>query len=150
MADTFSREERSEIMRRVKSKDTALERRVRSALHQRGLRFRLSYPLPGHPDIVFISGRVAVFIDSCFWHGCPQHVRMPRSNVEYWNRKIARNMERDSRTKAAYKRSGWKLMRFWEHELKENFDKCATKIEKAVRARASMFSENPDKKRGEA
>lgn len=136
MPDTFSPEERSEIMRRVKSRDTSLERRVRSALHRRGLRFRLYCSLPGNPDIVFVRAHVVVFIDSCFWHGCPRHLRMPKSNKRYWNRKIARNAERDARTSATYKQSDWKLLRFWEHELKDNFDRCVKKIERTVRTRS--------------
>ncbi len=135
MPDTFSPEERSEIMRRVKSRDTSLERRVRSALHKRGLRFRLCYPLLGNPDIVFVRARIVVFIDSCFWHGCPQPVRMPKSNQRCWNSKITRNIERDTRTSITYKRSGWRLFRVWEHELKDGFDRCVKKIERAVRNR---------------
>jgi DNA mismatch endonuclease, patch repair protein len=88
MPDQFTPNERSEIMRRVKSKDTSLEKKVRSVLHKRGLRYRLYYDLPGKPDIVFVRARVVIFIDSCFWHGCPQHCRMPNSNQEYWEKKI--------------------------------------------------------------
>jgi len=133
MPDTFTPEERSEIMRRVKSQNTSLERKVRSELHRRGLRFRLRYNLHGKPDIVFVRARIAVFIDSCFWHGCPAHLRMPKSNRAYWKRKIARNIERDAETKKAYKKSHWTLMRFWEHDLKQDLEGCAKKIERAVR-----------------
>lgn len=140
MTDTFSPEERSEIMRKVKSKDTSLELRIRSALHRRGLRFRLAYPLPGKPDIVFVRSRVVVFVDSCFWHGCPKHVRMPKANAEYWIHKIARNARRDSEVKSRYKRRGWKLLRFWEHQLKRDFEGCVSRVEKAVRSRTGNRS----------
>lgn len=133
MADTFSRQERSEIMRRVRSRDTFLELRVRSALHRKGLRFRISYPLPGKPDIVFVRARVIVFLDSCFWHGCPLHVRLPKSRTEYWYRKIQRNMERDAQVSARYAHTGWKVLRFWEHDLARNFDRCVQNIARAVR-----------------
>lgn len=131
--DTVSPEVRSRTMRAVKKENTSLERKVRSALHRRGLRFRLYGDLPGKPDIVFVRARIAVFIDSCFWHGCPLHMRMPKSNQNYWNRKIARNVSRDAETNLAYRRSGWTLMRFWEHDLKEDLEGCASKIEKTVR-----------------
>lgn len=133
MPDTQSPEKRSDTMRRVKGKNTSLELRVRRALHSRGLRYRLSYPLPGRPDIVFVKARIAIFLDSCFWHGCPQHLRMPHSNEEYWHAKIARNVERDIRTDAAYVDSEWRLIRLWEHELKNNLDVCVDAIEALVR-----------------
>lgn len=136
MPDTFSKEKRSEIMRRVKGKNTKPEIAVRSVLHRRGLRYRLDYPLPGKPDIVFVRARVVVFVDSCFWHGCPLHLRMPKSNEEYWRSKIARNVERDAKINAEYARSEWRQLRFWEHDLKENFDLCVDKIEETVRERS--------------
>jgi DNA mismatch endonuclease (patch repair protein) len=133
MPDTFPTDKRSDIMRRVKSSNTKPELKVRSALHQRGLRYRLNYPLPGRPDIVFVRARVAVFIDSCFWHGCPQHLRMPKSNRQYWTAKIQRNIERDAQVNAEYKHSSWRQLRFWEHDLKEDFDLCIARIEGVVR-----------------
>lgn len=136
MPDTVSKNKRSEIMSRVRSKNTKPELRVRSALHRRGLRFRLNYKLPGKPDIVFVRAKVAVFIDSCFWHGCSQHMRKPKSNLGYWNAKIKRNVERDAEVNAEYEHSDWKQMRFWEHELTERFDECIDEIERIVRARS--------------
>lgn len=133
MPDTFSPIERSEIMRRVKGTNTSLEMKVRSALHRRGLRYRLNYPLLGKPDLVFVRARLAVFIDSCFWHGCPLHVRMPSSNQKYWQAKIGRNVERDAKTNAAYKEMSWRIMRIWEHELKEDFDACINRVAQAVK-----------------
>lgn len=133
MPDTFSTQERSEIMRRVKGKNTSLEMKVRSALHRRGLRYRLNYPLPGKPDIVFVRARLAIFVDSCFWHGCPQHLRMPKSNQDYWSGKIHRNVERDVKTNELYEEIDWHIIRIWEHELKEDFDACICKLEQAAR-----------------
>jgi DNA mismatch endonuclease (patch repair protein) len=132
MTDTFSPQQRSEIMRRVKGKDTSLERMLRSALHRRGLRFRLNYPLPGKPDIVFVRQRVVAFVDSCFWHGCPQHLRMPKSNRDYWERKIGRNVQRDKENNAAYENLDWKLIRLWEHDLKDDFERCVRDVEEVV------------------
>lgn len=132
MTDTFSPEQRSEIMRRVKSRNTSLELKVRSTLHKRGLRFRLNYPLPGKPDIVFVKAKIAIFLDSCFWHGCPEHLRMPQSNRDYWLQKIKRNVERDKKINIEYANSGWKILRFWEHEMKGNFGGCIQIIENAI------------------
>jgi DNA mismatch endonuclease (patch repair protein) len=134
MPDQFSRSERSEIMRRVKGRDTSLERKVRSALHKRGLRYRLYYELPGKPDIAFVRARVVVFIDSCFWHGCPQHLRMPASNRDYWEKKINKNIERDMKNNKYYENSGWTLIRLWEHELKVDFSGCIDRISETVRS----------------
>lgn len=136
MPDTVSKKKRSEIMSRVRSKNTKPELRVRSALHKRGLRYRLNYPLPGKPDIVFVKAKVAVFIDSCFWHGCPSHLRKPKSNVDYWDAKIARNVERAAEVNAEYADSDWLQLRFWEHSLKEDFDSCVDDIERVVRRRS--------------
>ncbi|HEX8230927.1 MAG TPA: very short patch repair endonuclease [Chloroflexia bacterium] len=132
MPDTFSPKKRSEIMRRVKGKNTSLEMKVRSALHRRGLRYRLSYSLPGKPDLVFVKARIAVFIDSCFWHGCPRHVRMPNSNQEYWQAKIRRNVERDVKTNELYEELDWRIIRVWEHDLKEDFEASITRLQRAV------------------
>lgn len=106
-----------------RSRDTRPEAAVRSALHRRGLRFRKhSQPLPGlrcHADIVFRRARVAVFIDGCFWHGCPDHGRRPGTNAKYWNVKLQRNIDRDKRNDAALADAGWTVVRAWEHEEPE-------------------------------
>lgn len=130
MVDTFLPVKRSSIMRAVKAKNTKLENVFRSALWKRGLRFRKHVKdLPGKPDIVFSRYRVAVFIDSCFWHGCPLHVRMPKSNIDYWERKIYRNKQRDEELNQKYKEIKWEVVRIWEHEIKEDFEKAVTKIQ---------------------
>lgn len=122
-------------MRRVKSRNTSLEMKVRSALHRRGLRYRLNYPLPGKPDLVFVRAKVVVFVDSCFWHGCSQHARMPSSNVAYWEAKIERNMRRDQEVNACYAGGEWHVARIWEHELKQNFDQVVDGLVELVRQR---------------
>lgn len=135
MADDRTREQRSETMRRVKSRDTSCERALRSALHRRGLRFRTRSDLPGSPDMVFARARVAVFIDGCFWHGCPKHCRVPVSNRAYWRAKIARNMARDVRTSAALRREGWRVVRVWEHSVRTRPEQTADRVERIVRRR---------------
>jgi DNA mismatch endonuclease (patch repair protein) len=110
-------------MRANRRRDTGPERRVRSVLHHLGLRFRVDFPIsdglprPVRADIAFTKHRVAVFIDGCFWHGCPQHGRKPGgANDEYWSAKIARNAERDREHATRLSAAGWTVVRAWEHE----------------------------------
>lgn len=114
-------ESRSRTMRAVKSKDTAAEMAVRRLLHSMGYRFRLHYSqLPGCPDIVFPTRRKVVFVNGCFWHGhdCARGSRMPKTNSEYWAKKIQGNVSRDNRTLAEFARMGWRVLVVWECELK--------------------------------
>lgn len=108
------------VMRGNKGRDTGPEMAVRSALHRRGLRFRVqARPLPElrrTADVVFRPARVAVFVDGCFWHGCPKHGTQPTRNRAYWSPKIARNRERDRETDALLLDAGWLPVRVWEHE----------------------------------
>lgn len=119
-----------------RSRDTSPEMAVRRALHAMGLRYRVhARPLPELRrtcDIVFRPARVAVFIDGCFWHGCPEHYVAPASNVEYWWPKIARNQERDGETTAALEAAGWLVLRFWEHD---GLEATVATVADAVRAR---------------
>ena len=110
---------RSAIMRSIKSKETLLEIDFRKKLSSLGLRYRknVSY-LPGKPDIAFINKKVVIFIDSCFWHGCKKHMRMPKTNLNYWVPKIERNRARDKEIIRVYKKLDWKIIRIWEHQLK--------------------------------
>jgi DNA mismatch endonuclease (patch repair protein) len=108
-------------MRANPKRDTKPEVRVRSGLHRAGLRFRknLMIRLPERsvrPDIVFTRAKLAVFIDGCFWHQCPEHGNVPRTNVDYWVPKLRRNVERDRATDAALEVAGWHVIRAWEHE----------------------------------
>ena len=96
------------------------DRLLRSALHRRGLRFQIQKRvIPGTNrsiDIVFARARLAVFVDGCFWHDCPTHGTRPKSNVEWWQRKISRNVERDQDTNKRLRELGWRVLRVWEHE----------------------------------
>jgi DNA mismatch endonuclease (patch repair protein) len=110
-------------MRANRRRDTSPELAVRRLLHATGLRFRVDLPLREgagraiRPDIVFTRRRVAIFIDGCFWHGCPEHGRKPGGvNEAYWGAKIARNRERDAEHVARLTAAGWRVMRFWEHD----------------------------------
>ena len=118
-----------------KRRDTKPELAVRKALHARGLRYRVDLaPLTGYrrrADVVFTKRRIAVFIDGCFWHGCPLHYRVPGTNAGYWQPKIARNVERDAETTLALVEAGWRVLRFWEHVP---VGEIVEEIEREVRA----------------
>lgn len=107
-------------MSRQKSKDTKIEVALRKTLHASGLRFRVhGRPVKGvrrEADIVFGPARVAVFVDGCFWHGCPEHATWPRRNAEFWRAKIEGNRARDRDTDARLAEAGWLAVRVWEHE----------------------------------
>lgn len=120
-------------MSRVRSNETKLEIGVRKALSKKGYKYRKNVKyLLGKPDIAFIGKKTVVFIDSCFWHGCSQHCRMPSSNKEYWETKIKKNKERDREVSKRYKKDGWIILRFWEHQLKKDFDDIINKIIKKI------------------
>jgi len=136
MTDTVDPGRRSEIMRKIRAKDTKLEKLVRSEMWGRGYRYRKNLGgLPGKPDMVFSTMKTVVFIDSCFWHGCPKHLRMPKSNVDYWNNKIKRNKERDDATNREYKNSGWQVVRIWEHDVKTSLETTIRKLGRIIDSR---------------
>ena len=102
-----------------RQRDTKGELELRSLLHRRGLRFRVHAPLPGlrrRSDIVFTRARVAVFVDGCFWHGCPEHGTWPKQNADWWREKIEANQRRDRDTDARLRAAGWTVIRVWEHD----------------------------------
>lgn len=129
MTDTVSQEKRSQIMSRIRSSGTKLETEVGTAIWRRGFRYRKNAKeMPGKPDFVFPGARTVLFIDSCFWHGCPDHLRMPKSNIDYWRKKIQKNIERDMAVTREYKQMGWQVIRVWEHSLKKTFDENVDRI----------------------
>ena len=116
-------EARSRTMRAVKGQNTKPEMKVRRITHAMGYRYRLHRKdLPGKPDLVFPGRRKIIFVHGCFWHGhdCPRGARTPKTNREYWQAKIARNVERDTQHLSALKETGWQVMPLWECELKDN------------------------------
>jgi DNA mismatch endonuclease (patch repair protein) len=122
LVDTISREYRSEIMSRVKAKNTKPEMVVRRMLHAAGYRYRLhARDLPGKPDLVFPGRRKVVFINGCFWHrhrDCA-HARLPKSRTEFWTDKLERNRERDERNVEALREQGWDVLTVWECEVRD-------------------------------
>jgi DNA mismatch endonuclease (patch repair protein) len=121
-------------MSRQPRRDTAPEVALRRELHRRGLRFRVDWPLPGLPrrraDVAFARRHVAVFIDGCFWHACPQHGTAPASNADWWVAKLEKNVSRDRDTDGHLRRLGWTVLRFWEHD---DPGSAADSVEAAVR-----------------
>jgi len=110
----------SAVMRANRGTDTTAERAIRSLLHARGFRFRKHLPIQAgmirvRPDLVFTRQRLAVFVDGCFWHGCPDHGNVPRTNIAYWKWKLDRNRARDSAVDEALAAAGWVVLRIWEH-----------------------------------
>jgi len=119
-------------MSRVRGRNTKPEIKLRKALWKAGLRYRLKSKLPGKPDIVFVSARVVVFVDGCFWHGCPVHGSIPTTNKRFWKKKLKSNVERDQEVTEKLAELDWLVLRFWTHELKEDANRVLRKIKRAV------------------
>lgn len=119
MTDVFTPRKRSEIMSRVRSKrNAATEMRAIRIFREYKIRgWRRDYRVQGAPDFVFPKKRVAVFVDGCFWHGCPMHGSEPRSNSRFWKAKLARNKSRDRLVTRNLRAKGWRVVRVWQHEL---------------------------------
>lgn len=119
-------------------RDTQPELAIRRLLHAQGLRYRVAYPVPGQRrrtiDIAFTRARLAVFVDGCFWHVCPEHGTQPKANAAWWTVKFAANRSRDADTNRALSGQGWLVLRFWEHESATN---CAAEIAQTLRALSS-------------
>lgn len=121
---------RSELMARINSKDTRPELRLRKALWARGRRYRLHAKTPaGRPDVVFPGPRLAVFVDGCFWHGCPDHYVRPRSRADFWADKLRTNVERDRRQTLELEAAGWQVCRIWEHEIETDLKGTVARVE---------------------
>ncbi|GIG30226.1 hypothetical protein Cma02nite_28260 [Cellulomonas marina] len=136
-------------MASVPRKDNPRERALRSALHARGLRFRVGHKVPGLPrrtmDVAFTRARVAVFLDGCFWHGCPDHGTQPQANGAWWSEKLATNMARDADTDAHLKDLGWEVVRIWEHvPLEEAVDVVANAVASRRIAQGRRDAERSD------
>lgn len=124
-------------MRAVKSQDSKMEVRFRTALWKCGFRYRKNAKnYYGKPDIALRRYKAVIFIDSCFWHGCEEHLRMPNSRQEYWLKKIDRNKKRDSAVNDYYKNMGWTVIRLWEHDMTHGLDNVIEKTINLLRNRS--------------
>ena len=134
---------RSEQMSRIRSRNTIPERLLRRALWAAGFRYRLHWPTPaGRPDIVFPGTRVAVFIDGCFWHGCPDHYVRPGSREDFWSAKLAENVTRDRHQTRELEDAGWRVVRVWEHEVFERVEDIVALVRRALND--AEWSPRPD------
>ncbi len=131
MPDVFTKEKRSEVMSRIRgkgNKETELVMiQILRSHHISG--WRRNQAVIGKPDFVFPKQKVALFVDGCFWHGCPKHSNMPRNNRPFWKKKLGQNKDRDKFVSRELRKAGWKVVRVWEHELKYP-DKVAAKLMK--------------------
>ncbi len=120
MADILSRKKRSALMARIRGRgNKATELRLIAIMRARGITgWKRNVSLLGRPDFVFPRERLAVFVDGCFWHGCPIHATWPKQNAEFWRAKILRNRQRDRAVNRLLRRKGWRVVRIWEHALK--------------------------------
>lgn len=134
MVDIYSPAKRSEVMSRVRghgNKDTELAL-IRLFRHF-GIRgWRRNQQVFGKPDFVFPKTKVAVFVDGCFWHGCPKHCSLPRNNRPFWRSKLAANKARDQQVSRALRKAGWRVLRIWEHDLAKRPEACLRKVRAAL------------------
>jgi DNA mismatch endonuclease, patch repair protein len=128
LSDTVSKATRSRMMSNIKSV-SQLEKVINKELWKKGVRVRRNVKdLFGKPDWAIKKYKIVIFLDSCFWHVCPLHGNMPKNNREFWEKKLLRNVERDKEVTEYYKNKGWKILRLWEHEFKEDFDQSIDRM----------------------
>ena len=131
MPDKFDKKTRSAIMSRIRSKNTSLEVNFRKILWKSGFgHYRIHYNLPGKPDVVYVSKKIAIFIDGDFWHGYNWKKLGKIPPKKYWQEKIQKNIDRAKKYNRQLRKEGWTVLRFWEHDIKKNSDKCIKNIKK--------------------
>jgi DNA mismatch endonuclease (patch repair protein) len=128
MTDVLTKKQRSYNMSRIRSKWTKPEVAVHNALKAYGIGHKMHPKIAGSPDVIIQKYKTAIFINGCFWHRCPKHYRQPESNVAFWRKKAEDNVRRDRRNIAALRRSGWKVITIWEHDLPRNSMKAAAAL----------------------
>jgi DNA mismatch endonuclease (patch repair protein) len=141
MTDVFSKYKRSSVMRSVRSSSNeSTEKRLISIFRAHRITgWRRNYKLHGKPDFVFPAQRLAVFVDGCYWHGCPAHYRRPKSNRAFWDAKIDRNRRRDREVSRLLKARGWRVLRIWEHSLARKLEnRTVARIRRALSAKVML------------
>lgn len=126
------------------AKGTTPELSLRHALWAAGLRYRLKVKdnLPGSPDLLFPGAKVAVFVDGCFWHGCPIHRTLPKTRTDFWKAKISRTRERDAQVDVELVKMGWQVVRLWEHQIRDELPTCVTVVLSDVTVRCAGVQTN--------
>ena len=135
MADVFTKAKRSEVMSRIRSRrNKETEEALAKLLRQHRIKgWRRHQPVFGKPDFIFQKSRLAVFVDGCFWHGCPKHGTKPKSNRAYWHDKLSRNKSRDKAVNRELRKLGWQVLRVWQHELEhKNESRLLRRLERAL------------------
>jgi len=127
MADVHTKQQRSHNMSMIKSKNTKPELKIKKLMKKLGFTYQPK-GIYGKPDFVTKKQKIAVFVDGCFWHKCPKCFVEPKSNRKYWAPKLEQNVKRAKEVNKALKKEGWKVMRFWEHEIMKGPKKCAEKV----------------------
>ena len=138
--DVMTPAQRRKCMSNIKGRDTGPEVSLRSALWAAGLRYRLRQNLPGKPDITFGMPRLAVFVDGCFWHGCPLHATKPKARRKFWRDKLRGNKIRDRKVNIQLRKIGWDVYRVWEHEVARNSALAVQKILRLIKRRLRQNS----------
>ncbi|MGG4392932.1 very short patch repair endonuclease [Paenibacillus thiaminolyticus] len=147
MADKISPEARSRNMSAIRSTKTKIEDKIAKALWNRGIRFRRNVrDLKGKPDIAIKKYKIVIFIDSCFWHSCEIHGHIPKTNSDYWLRKLERNKQRDLEITLYYKECGWNVLRVWEHDIKNDFKRVVDSIVEFISTIKNFHHPNNKKK----
>lgn len=139
--DVFEKAQRSEIMSRIRSHgNKATELALIRLFRLNSITgWRRRQAIFGQPDFVFPRQRIALFVDGCFWHNCPKHATKPVNNAAFWKSKLRRNQLRDKLVTQTLRRSGWKVVRVWQHSLtKRNQNSCARRINRAIKARSDV------------
>jgi len=138
MVDIWSRTKRSEVMSLIRSRGNRQTEHALLILLKAAkiAGWRRHLPLPGKPDFAFPKGKVAVFVDGCFWHGCPKCYTRPKTNRAFWDKKREDNMARDKRVNRQLRRQGWKVIRIWQHSLQKSPQTCLNRIQRALAAAA--------------
>lgn len=134
MADVFTKAKRSQVMSRIRgrgNKDTELA--LAKLFRAHGITgWRRHQNMFGKPDFLFREARLALFVDGCFWHGCPRHCKLPTGNRAFWEKKLSANQERDRRVNRQLRKLGWRVIRIWEHDLVRNADRSIRKVQLAL------------------
>jgi len=129
MPDVLTKKQRSYNMSMIRAKNTGPEMALRKILSKKQIRgYRLHYKLPGRPDIVFPARKLAIFVDGCFWHKCPKCFVRPKTRRAFWDKKIKSNTKRDMTVNLLLKKSGWKILRLWEHLVRKSPEHAANRI----------------------
>lgn len=129
MVDVLTKKQRSYNMSRIRSKWTTPEKKIHNYLKGYKIKHKMHPKIDGNPDVILLESRAALLLYGCFWHKCSKHFKMPDTRKEFWSKKIESNVKRDKKSVRILESHGWKVIRIWEHEIKEDIYKCLEKIE---------------------